>query len=213
MADRIRLLVVDDHALFRKGIVELLRDEAQFEVVGEANNGVEALQLQEQQQPHVILMDVHMPDGNGVDAVKRLKQSSQVYILMLTISDKDDDLLSALDAGADGYLLKNTEPEELLRAIQQVAAGHGVLSPEITARVMQRAVKQQQSSTSPLSPREQGILMMLSQGANTAKIATQLVISENTVKTHVRRILQKLDAANRSEAVAIALKNGLLSDE
>jgi DNA-binding NarL/FixJ family response regulator len=213
MTNRIRLLVVDDHALFRRGIVELLRDEQQFEIVGEADNGVEALRLQQEQQPHVILMDVHMPDGGGVEAVKRLKQSSLVHVLMLTISDKDDDLLSALDAGADGYLLKNAEPEELVRAIQQVAAGQGVLSPEITARVMRAAVKHRQSQTNLLSPREHDILLMLSQGIKTAEIAAKLVISENTVKTHVRRILHKLDAANRSEAVAIALKNGLLSDE
>jgi DNA-binding NarL/FixJ family response regulator len=211
MAAPIKLLVVDDHILFRRGLIGLLAEQPDFLLVGEAGNGLDAVQLCRQRQPDVVLMDIHMPASSGVETVRILKKESETRILMLTISDKDDDLLGALAAGADGYLLKNAEPEQLCQAIRQVAAGQGVLSPEITARVIQAAATSpgQQSPVS-LSKRENEVLDQLARGATTAEIAATFVISKNTAKTHIRRILKKLNAANRAEAVARASALGLI---
>lgn len=212
MTKPIRLLVVDDHHLFRRGLVGLLGEEPGFTIVGEASNGVDAVEMCRQLRPDVVLMDVNMPGGNGVDAALTLKRESDVKILMLTISDSDSDLLGALAAGADGYLLKNADLEQLSQAIWRVMAGQGSLSPEITARVMEAAARSHsQPSKVSLSRREREVLEQLAQGATTAEIAANFVISQNTVKTHVRRIMQKLDASNRAEAVARASSLGLIS--
>ncbi len=182
--------------------------------MGEAGDGPAAVKLARQKRPQVVLMDVHMPGGGGVAAVKALKQEQDVCVLMLTISDNDEDLLGALTAGADGYLLKSAEPEELCRAIRQVAGGRGALSPEVTTKVIQAATTgHERSDTLTVSPREREVLVELAHGATTSDIATSLVISENTVKTHVRRILKKLKAANRTEAVARAADLGILSQD
>jgi two-component system nitrate/nitrite response regulator NarL len=210
MPEIIKLLVVDDHTLFRRGIVSLLKEQLDFQVVGTADNGPTAVQLCRQEKPQVVLMDVHMPGGGGVDAVAELKQIPDVRVIMLTISNKDEDLLGALAAGADGYLLKSAEPDELCQAIRQVAAGKGVLSPEITARVMQAAAARTPAATSSLSQRELDVLQELARGATTADIAATLIISENTVKTHIRRIFKKLGVNNRTQAVAQAAAQGLL---
>jgi DNA-binding NarL/FixJ family response regulator len=211
MIGSIKVLVVDDHALFRRGVVGLLRDEPGFTPVGEAHSGPEALELSQRAQPDVVLLDVHMPGGGGVEVVQNLKQIPGVHVLMLTISEKDEDLMAAIEAGADGYLLKGTEPDDLCRAIRQAAAGRSILSPEITAKVMHAAAHgwEQQAQVS-LSPREWEVLAELARGATTADIATMLVIAESTVKTHIHHILEKLDASNRAEAVARATAMGLL---
>lgn len=214
MIEQLSLLLVDDHALFRKGLAALLSEEADFRIVGQAASGPEAIQLSRKYHPDVILMDVNMPGGGGVEAVRTLKEELDVQILMLTVSDKDKDLTGALAAGANGYLLKNAEPEQLCTAIRQVAAGHGVLSPEVTERVMQAAASARgQQPTAALSRREHEVLVQLAGGASTAEIAAVLFISENTVKTHVRHILRKLGATNRVEAVARAAQLGLLPGE
>jgi DNA-binding NarL/FixJ family response regulator len=211
MAAPIKLLVVDDHNLFRHGLVGLLSDLPDFLIVGEASNGPDAVELCRQRRPDVVLMDVHMPGGNGVEAARILKQESDVKVVMLTISDDDQDLLGALSAGADGYLLKNADLEQLRQAICQVTTGQGTLSPEVTSRVMKAAaVSHSHRPRADLSQRETEVLTHLAQGATTAEIAHILVISQNTVKTHIRRILNKLDAANRAEAVARASALGLI---
>lgn len=211
MAGSIKVLVVDDHALFRRGVIEILADEPDLQPVGQAGSGPEALALAQQVQPDVVLLDVHMPGGGGVNVIQTLKQNTDCVVIMLTVSEKDDDLLAAIEAGADGYLLKGTEPDDLCHAIRQVMAGQSILSPEITARVM-RAAARGWSRPTPvsLSPREQQVLAKLATGATTAAIAESLVIAESTVKTHIRNILKKLDAANRTEAVARATSLGLL---
>ena len=217
MSEAIKILVADDHPLFRRGLVGLLSEQPDCRVVGEASSGPEALELSREGQPDVVLLDVHMPGGGGLAVVGALKDSG-ARVLMLTISDKDEDLMEAIGVGADGYLLKSAEPEELCQAIRQIAAGGAVLSPEVTAAVMQAAARGQDHQAGvSLSPRERQVLTELARGATTAQIAQALVLSPSiavsTVKTHVGHILEKLDAANRAEAVGRAAALGLLGTE
>ncbi len=214
---RVRLAVVDDHALFRAGLINLLNDMPEFQVVGEAGDGQAVVELVRRTRPDVLLLDVNMPVMGGVEvvhAVRGLPQSEQCKILMLTISKSETDLLGAITAGADGYMLKNAEPEELRRAILLLQQGMSVLSPQVTRQVL-RAVSLEQNnpSESDLSHREMEVLLCLAQGKTTAQIAGDLFISENTVKTHVRHILEKLEAANRAEAVSKATQMGLIGGE
>jgi DNA-binding NarL/FixJ family response regulator len=203
---RIRLVVVDDHALFRKGLVSLLEEMTDFLVVGEAANGQEALPVIEKALPDVILLDINMPVMDGIQTLGAIRKSyPNQKVLMLTISQNDDDLINAIVSGANGYVLKNTEPDVLHNIIVQVASGNSVLSPEITAKVLQ-AVRRSQSDRSRglLSDREVEVLKCLARGQTTAQIANVLFISENTVKTHIRHILEKMEVNNRAEAVARA---------
>lgn len=212
MQNPIKLLVADDHVLFRQGIIRIISEDPDMLVVGEAASGPEAVKLAKELKPDLVLMDIHMPGGDGVEATQILKRETAVQILILTVSSKDKDLFKALAAGADGYLLKNADVGQLVQAIQQVAAGQGTLSAEVTARVIQAAAssKIKQPSTT-LSQRELEILTELAKGSTTDEIAAALFISGNTVKTHVRHILKKLNASNRTEAVARAAKLNLVS--
>ncbi len=211
MPEPIKILVADDHPLFRRGLVALLNDQADYHVVGEATSGPQALELSRHIQPDLVLLDVHMPGGGGLPVLPAMKCDLGLRVLMLTISDQDEDLMGAIAAGADGYMLKSAEPEELCWAIQQVMAGHSVLSPEITSAVMQAATRvHHQAPQISLSPREGEVLAELARGATTTDIAATLVISPSTVKTHVRNILDKLGASNRAEAVGRAAALGLL---
>jgi two-component system nitrate/nitrite response regulator NarL len=212
-SSRIQLIVVDDHALFRRGLVGLLKDMTEFEVVGEAEDGLQALELIQRVRPDVILVDVNMPRMDGIQVVQALRQKKyNVRILMLTISQEDEDLLGAIQAGADGYLLKNTEPDELRRNILRVAQGQGVLSPEVTATILKAASRRGlPESEGLLSVRELEVMGCLVEGQTTLQIAANLFISDNTVKTHIRHILEKLEAANRTEAVSKAIQLGLIS--
>lgn len=208
---KIRLVVVDDHALFRAGLVNLLSQIPGLEVVGEAENGQVALEKVRDTKPEVVLLDVNMPVMGGVETVKALKESESCRILMLTISKHDEDLFGAIAAGADGYLLKSAEPEDLQRAISLVVEGKSVLSPEVTRRVLDVVGKGKEISlNADLSTREMEVLNCLSKGLTSSEIASHLFISENTVKTHVRHILNKLEAANRAEAVSKAIQLGLI---
>jgi len=208
---KIRLVVVDDHALFRAGLVNLLSQIPGLEVVGEAEDGRAALEEVRRTKPEVILLDVNMPVMGGIETVKALKESEACRILMLTISKHDEDLFGAIAAGADGYLLKSAEPEDLRRTISLIAEGKSVLTPEVTRRVLQVVGKGKGISLNAnLSTREMEVLDCLSQGMTSSEIASHLFISENTVKTHVRHILDKLEAANRAEAVSKAIQLGLI---
>ncbi|OGO67975.1 MAG: hypothetical protein A2Z49_06615 [Chloroflexi bacterium RBG_19FT_COMBO_56_12] len=208
---KVRLVVVDDHALFRAGLVSLLSGMSEMEIVGEAEDGQQALSLIERMRPDVVLLDVNMPVMGGVDTVQALQSLEDTRILMLTVSKHDEDLFGAIAAGAHGYLLKNAEPDELRRAILLVAEGKSVLSPEVTGRVL-KVVSSSRGIPSEvgMSKREMEVLDCLAKGMTSAQIATRLFISENTVKTHVRHILDKLEAANRAEAVSRAVELGLI---
>jgi DNA-binding NarL/FixJ family response regulator len=211
---RVRILVVDDHALFRAGLISLLGEMPELQVVGEAGNGEAAIKLAANLKPDLILLDVNMPGMGGIETIGALKQKETCRVLMLTISKNDADLFGAISAGADGYLLKNAEPEELRRAILQVSEGMSVLSPQITRQVMQAVNSEMNRSPDfNLSSREMEVLGCLAQGQTTMQIADSLFISENTVKTHVRHILEKLEASNRAEAVSKAVQMGLIGTE
>jgi DNA-binding NarL/FixJ family response regulator len=211
----VRVAVVDDHALFRAGLVSLLREMDEFQIIGEAGDGQGALELVRRYKPDVLLLDVNMPGMSGVDVVRTLRkmpEDEQCRILMLTISKSEQDLLGAIEAGADGYLLKNVEPDELRKSILLVQQGMSVLSPQVTRQVLRAAVEggQARAGDSGLSEREMEVLACLAQGKTTSQIASELFISDNTVKTHVRHILEKLDASNRAEAVSKAIQMGLI---
>ena len=207
----IRLVIVDDHALFRSGLVSLLQGMSGFEVVGEAGNGREALEVVQRSHPDIVLLDINMPIMGGVEAVSALRERSDCRILMLTISKNEDDLFGAIAAGADGYLLKNATPEELSTAIARVHEGLSVLAPEVTRQVLQAVnLDASRALGSGLSSREMEVLQRLAQGKTTAQISSDLFISDNTVKTHVRHILEKLEASNRAEAVSKAMQLGLI---
>ncbi len=210
----IRLVIVDDHALFRSGLISLIQDIQGFEVVGEAGNGRDALEVVGQCKPDVVLLDVNMPIMGGVETVRMLRKQQDCRILMLTISKSEEDLFGAIAAGADGYLLKNATPEELEKSIHNVHKGDSVLSPEVTRQVL-KAVNFEQTRTPDfgLSSREMEVLQCLAQGMTTAEISSDLFISDNTVKTHVRHILDKLEASNRAEAVSKAMQLGLINLE
>ena len=211
MSTEIRIVVVDDHTLFRRGLVSLLSEMDGFQVVGEANNGKDALEVVPAQNPDVVLMDVNMPEMSGVETLIELRaQDIETPVLMLTISQQEEDLDGAIRAGANGYMLKNAEPESLEQTIKQVVAGKSVLAPEITEQVFQMMRSGQLGVTQMLTEREVEVLRLLSRGFSTAKISAKMSISDNTVKTHIRNILTKLEVNSRAEAVAKAVQMNLI---
>lgn len=208
----IKLMVADDHALFRRGLISLLQEMPEFSVVGEAGNGQEALALFQSARPDLLLLDINMPVMDGLQTLEAIrKQAPAQKVLMLTISQNDEDLIGAIVAGANGYLLKNTEPEALRYTILQVYAGNSVLSPEVTSRVLATLRRAQSDrGRALLSEREVDVLRCLARGQTTTQISGALFISENTVKTHIRHILEKMEVNNRAEAVAKASQMNLL---
>jgi two-component system nitrate/nitrite response regulator NarL len=209
----IRLLIVDNHTLFRQGLVSLLQSEPGFQVIGEAGSGEEALDLARQLQPDVVLMDVKMPGIGGVEATRRLLElMPPARVLMLTVSEEEESLFAAIHAGARGYILKNADADELLEGIRRVHAGEAMISPAMTFRLMQvlrSGGAPASASELPLTPREQDVFHLLVRGASNREIAESLTISENTVKTHVRNILDKLELDNRVEVAAFARRFNL----
>jgi len=211
MSAEIRIVVVDDHTLFRRGLVGLLAEMEGFQVVGEAANGQDALGIIETEKPDIVLLDVNMPGMNGIETLAAMrKQGMASPVLMLTISQHEEDLIGAIRAGASGYLLKNAEPETLRQTIRQVAAGKAVLAPEVTEQVFRLVRSGPLGSANLLTEREVEVLRFLSHGLTTAQTGAEMFISENTVKTHVRHILDKLEVSNRAEAVAKATQIGLI---
>jgi DNA-binding NarL/FixJ family response regulator len=206
------IVVVDDHALFRSGLIGLLTDMPNVHVVGEASNGKEGVEVVLQTKPDIVLLDVNMPIMGGVEAVRAIKAVAHTHIIMLTVSKSDQDLINAIAAGADGYLLKNASPEALYKAIEQVEQGLAVLSPEVTRQVMEAGVSDKiMPANVGLSDREKEVLSCMARGLSTAQISHELFISDNTVKTHIRHILEKLEVTNRYEATQKARDLGIIS--
>ena len=216
--DPIRVLVVDDHALFRRGLQMVLEQEADIEVVGEASDGAEAVQTATETLPDIVLMDVRMPRRSGIEACASIHETvPSAKIIMLTISDEEADLYEALKAGATGYLLKEISIEEVATAIRAVHGGQSLISPSMASKLItefasmsRRTDDRQQMPTPKLTDREMEVLKLVAKGLNNRDIAKELFISENTVKNHIRNILEKLQLHSRMEAVVYAVREKLL---
>ncbi|HEX9774090.1 MAG TPA: response regulator transcription factor [Actinomycetota bacterium] len=217
----IRTLIVDDHELFRRGLVMVLEQEKDIELVGEASDGAEALQIATETLPDVVLMDVVMPRRGGIEATRAIKEvAPHTKILMLTISDEEADLYDAIKAGANGYLLKEVPVDEVADAIRKVFAGQSTISPSMASKLLtefQTMVKKSDekpvSAQPRLTEREMEVLKLVAKGKNNRDIAKDLFISENTVKNHIRNILEKLHLHSRMQAVVYAVREKLLEIE
>jgi DNA-binding NarL/FixJ family response regulator len=215
-----RILLVDDHVLFRKGLAALLGTRQEMQVVGEASDGLEAIELAGEILPDVILMDINMPRIDGLEATRRIKQDMpHVNIVMLTASEDDKNLFEAIKSGAQGYLLKNLEPYQLFELLESLSRGEAPLSGAIAARILKEFTRPVQSPDEApelverLTARETVILQLVAEGLTNKEIATKLVISENTVKIHLRNILEKLHLQNRIQAAVYAVRKGLANEE
>ncbi len=217
--DKIRILLAEDHKVVREGTRRLLESQSDFEVVGEASDGIEAVELAKKLKPQIIIMDVSMPRLNGIEATKQIKAVyPNMAILVLTGYDDDEYVFALLEAGAAGYLLKESSGEELIDAIRQVMAGEPVLHPKIMKKVLNRLrtpVEEPSSQTSSevLSDREMEVLRLAAKGMSNMEIADSLTLSVRTVQTHLRSIFNKLGVGSRSEAIVYGLKKGWLTLE
>jgi DNA-binding NarL/FixJ family response regulator len=216
----VRVLIVDDQALVRAGFRMILESEPEIEIVGEAEDGLQAVDAVRELSPDVVLMDIRMPNLDGLEATRRILEApgEAPRILMLTTFDLDEYVYEALRAGASGFMLKDTPPEQLVAAIHVVASGDALLSPAITKRVIEEFIRRPPSTIatqpaprlSELTARELEVLGFMARGLSNAEIAKDLFVSETTVKTHVARILMKLDLRDRVQAVVFAYENGIV---
>ncbi|HRY09208.1 MAG: response regulator transcription factor [Actinobacteria bacterium] len=215
----IRVLIVDDDTLVRAGLRMMIESQSDLEVVGEADNGADAVTLARSLTPDIVLMDIRMPGTDGLAATGLITDmSDEIKVMILTTFDLDEYVFEAVRSGASGFLLKRTRPEDLLAGIRTVASGDALLSPSVTRRLMDefartspaRARDSHESKLDSLTAREQQVLVHIGQGMSNREIARQLYVSESTVKTHVKRILMKLGLRDRVHAVVFAYENGLL---
>ncbi|MFC7330435.1 response regulator [Marinactinospora rubrisoli] len=218
----IRVLVVDDHAFFRRGLVSVLAEEADIDVVGEAGDGEQAIRQAGDLRPDVVLMDVRMPRTSGIDACTGIKDAvPSAKIVMLTISDEEEDLFDALKAGATGYLLKTISVDELPDAVRAISGGQSFINPsmatklitEFTTLARKGTGRAEQAAGPRLTEREMEVLRLVARGLSNREIAKQLVISDNTVKNHVRNILEKLQLHSRMEAAIYAIRQNVIQVE
>ncbi|HJO33198.1 MAG TPA: response regulator transcription factor [Anaerolineales bacterium] len=218
-----RVMLVDNHDLFRDGIASLLAAQSDMEVVGEAGDGLEAVQMARRLQPDLILMDLMMPVSNGLEATTLVKQElPETIVVILTVVEEDEKLFEAIKAGAQGYLLKDTGAPEFLAYLRGALSGEAALSPALAGRILLEFARLSKQATSrlssnqpgePLTPREQEVLALVAEGDRNAQISTTLNISLNTVKSHVRSILGKLHVPNRRQAAAYAVRDRLQQGE
>jgi RNA polymerase sigma factor (sigma-70 family) len=211
-----RVLIADDDDLMRAGLIELLSNDATIEIIGQAATGREAIQRTRQLAPDVVLMDVRMPDLDGIAATRELTRADpRAKVLILTIFEQDDYVFGALRAGASGFLLKRTRPEELIAAVHSISRGDSLLSPSVTRRVIDRMAQQptpelaDQAKLDALTPRERDVLQLVSRGLSNREIATELVVEESTIRSHMKRILMKLQLRDRVQVVIYAYETGL----
>lgn len=213
----IRVLLADDHVLFRKGMAALLKSCKNIQVVGEAGDGLEALDVARKTLPEVVLMDIHMPKCNGLEAIGLFKREMPlVKIVMLTVSDDNKDLFKAIKSGAQGYLLKNLEPDQLYDCLESISRGESPLSGVIAAKILQEFMRlspvpeqETEENIEGLTARETTILHLVAEGKTNKEIASELIISENTVKIHLRNILEKLHMKNRIQVAVYAARQEL----
>jgi two-component system NarL family response regulator len=219
-SDPIRALIVDDHALFRRGLEMVLAAEDDIELVGEASDGAEAVQKAGESLPDVVLMDIRMPKSSGIEACRAMKEvAPSSKIVMLTISDEEEDLFEAIRAGASGYLLKDIPLDEVADVVRAVHGGQSLINPSMAAKLLtefaalnkrDQEERAEQVPAPKLTDREMQVLKLVAKGMNNRDIAKELFISENTVKNHVRNILEKLQIHSRMEAVMIAVREKLI---
>jgi DNA-binding NarL/FixJ family response regulator len=203
--ERIRILIADDHSVVREGLVSLIKRKSDMAVVAEASNGREAVDLWKKHRPHVTLLDLRMPELDGVGAIKEIRElDDNAQIVVLTTFDGDEDIYRAIKAGAKAYLLKDTARDALVETVRRVHAGETYLPPTLAAKLAERL------SGQALSPRELDVLQRLAVGKSNKEIGAELFISEGTVKTHIKSIFSKLDVVSRTEAVATATRRGLI---
>jgi two-component system NarL family response regulator len=218
--DPIRVLIVDDHALFRRGLEMVLAEEPDIELVGEASDGAEAVAKAGEALPDVVLMDIRMPKSSGIEACRAMKEvAPSTKIVMLTISDEEEDLFEAIRAGASGYLLKDIPYDEVADVVRAVHGGQSLINPSMAAKLLTEFAalakrdgeeRAQEVPAPKLTDREMEVLRLVARGMNNRDIAKELFISENTVKNHVRNILEKLQIHSRMEAVMIAVRENLI---
>ena len=209
------MLISDDDHLMRAGLVELLTSDPEIEVIGQASTGREAVDRARHLAPDVVLMDVRMPDLDGIGATRELARvAPKARVLILTTFEQDDYIFGGLRAGASGFLLKRTRPEELIAAVHTIASGDSLLSPSVTRRVIERMAQQptpelgDQEKLDDLTPRERDVLELIARGLSNREIAAALVVEESTVRTHVKHILMKLDLRDRVQVVIFAYESG-----
>lgn len=216
----IKILLVDDHALFRRGLVSLLEDLPEVKVVGEASNGCEAIEAAKTLKPDLIFMDINMPEFDGLEATKKIKEIlPSIKIVMLTASEEDQYLFEAMKIGAQGYLLKDLELKQFLELLQTISKGEAILSSTMATKIFKEfntnahESKTSDPSVDELTDRETTILKHVAEGLLNKEIADQLGISENTVKIHLRNILEKLHLKNRIQAAVYAVRQGIVNEE
>ena len=208
----IRILIADDHPVVRDGLVAILSTQPDFEVVGEAGDGLETIRQVKALQPDVLLLDLEMPQLDGVETLQQLQaEGLTIRVIVFTAFDTDERILTAVQAGAQGYLLKGAPRQELFNAVRIVHAGGSLLQPVVASKLLRQVSREPEPIADPLTPREQEVLELLAQGLQNKEIASKLVISQRTVKFHVSAILSKLNAGNRTEAVTIAVQKGLIT--
>lgn len=208
----IRVLIVDDHHVVRRGLLFFLKTQKDIEVVGEAKNGREAIEFAEKLKPDIILMDLVMPEIDGIQATKRIKTKyPKIEVLMLTSFSDRDHVLPAMEAGAAGYQLKDIEPDELVQSIRQIMRGENILHPVVTSSLEQEREEEENAPhrQNPLTPRELDVLAELTKGKSNREIAASLFVTEKTVKTHISNIFAKLSLQDRTQAALYAVKHGL----
>ena len=212
----IKILIVDDHEVVRDGLSVMMEREDDFTVVGEAKNGLEAVEKAESLHPDVVLMDLRMPEMDGVEAMRQIRaKQDSIQFLVLTTYDSDEYIFDAIEAGAKGYLLKDASREELFRAVRTVNRGESLIEPAVVSRVLDRLTElSQRAAHGPdhlaLSEREVEVLQLMAKGSANKQISGELSITESTVKTHVANIFQKLDVSHRTEAVTKAMSQGII---
>ncbi len=212
-----RVLLVDDHTLFRKGLLGILEKDKHFEVVGEAENGAEGIHKAEQLKPDLVVMDIHMPGTDGIQATRRIRELvPDSKVVILTVSEKDKDLFEAVKSGAHGYLLKTLEPDDLCSMLRGVSEGEAPISRVTASKILTEfaaeVAKHSHNAEAELSAREKDVLELLAIGLTNKEIGKKLAMAENTVKTHLKNILNKLHLQNRVQAATYAHERGLVSE-